>query len=189
MHIALVASGRSLEGAGRGDEIDSAAGVMRLFDCHWQVPADHGRRWTWGLIPGPWRNTDFARYVRDLTLRPLHGWVVYHFGTTHPKLPPGTIPLDVRRWNEALRQQSGNPDMRITRGFAMFAAALSLGATRISAYGFDAIAAGRLEGYAYHGKWHGPVNEEKAAARHDFAAERRLIDAMAAANRLEVLFK
>ncbi|WP_374374493.1 glycosyltransferase family 29 protein [Dongia sp.] len=179
MHIALVGHGASLDGAGRGAEIDAAGAVLRLHDCVWHVPADHGHRWTWGVMPGPWRNQDLARFARDLAIRPLKGWLVYHFGQPHPKLPPQTIPVDVRFWNEQLRRLTGKPEIVVTRGFAMFACAALLNCDKVTAYGFDAIAAGTGAGYRYHGKCANPVDEAKAARRHDFAGERQLIERIA----------
>lgn len=188
MRLALVASGASLAGAGRGGEIDAHDGVMRLFDCRWQVPEDHGRVWSWGVIPGPWRQVDFARYVRDLPTGPYKGWFVYHFGKAHPQLPGGTIPVDLRRWNGLLQQVTGRPELRVTRGFAMFACAALLAPKKITAYGFDAIKAASGAGYRYHPRWTGRVDEQLAATRHDFGAERELIERLMVAQGMEIDF-
>jgi hypothetical protein len=188
MHLALVGHGASLDGAGRGPEIDAADAVLRLHDCVWHVPADHGRRWSWGVMPGPWRKQDLARFARDLHVGPLKGWLVYHFGQPHPKLPPRTVPVDVRQWNTMLRQVTGKPNIVVTRGFAMFACALLLNATRISAFGFDAIKIGTGAGYRYHGQCRQPVDEAKASRRHDFAGERQLLEILAAQGKVEIAF-
>lgn len=191
MHIALVGSGKSLEYAGLGPEIDSADLVMRLFDCRWQRPSDHGRKWTHGLIPGPWRKRDFARYVRDLESGPSRQWLAYHFGTALPPLPRNTELLDVRRWNEAGSRYSGNLNFRVTRGFAMFVAAAYhvSGVTRITGYGFDAIRSGSIVGYAYHTGWTGPVDIEKSRLRHDFGAEHRMLDDITAETGIEITLR
>lgn len=193
MHLSLVGSGPSLQDAGRGPEIDSADAVMRLFDCHWQTPEDHGRIWTYGMIPGPWKGregVDFARYVRDLKVGPHRAWYAYHFGQVKSPLPRNTTLVDCRRWNERGIRYSGKSTFRITRGFAMFAAAAQIeGVTRITGYGFDAIRAGSLDGYAYHRKWNGPVNLTLAALRHDFGAELRMLSDITAETGIEIDLK
>lgn len=191
MLISLIGSGRSLQDAARGPEIDAADAVMRLFDCRWQTPQDHGRRWTYGLIPGPWAGrdgVDFARYVRDLSIGPSRGWFAYHFGRVKSAMPRGTEFVDCRRWNVLGARLSGNTDFRITRGFAMFiiAAYQVPGVTRITGYGFDAIKAGSVEDYSYHRGWTGPVDVEKAKRRHNFGAELRMLDTIRAETGLEI---
>jgi hypothetical protein len=189
MNIALVGSGPSLAGAGRGAAIDAHDGIMRLFDCGWQNEADHGIVWTWGLIPAPWRRIDFARKAAAENLLPLGGWFAYHFGARLPRLPAGTRLIDAQGWNARLNQVAGRTGLRITRGFAMFVAAALMGPKRITAYGFDGLAAGRIAGYAYHpGYWTGSFDEAAASARHDLAAERALLDELAAASGVEIVF-
>lgn len=191
MHIALVGSGLSLQDAGRGAEIDAHDGVMRLFDCQWQVATDHGVKWTYGLIPGPWRRRDFARYVRDLDAGPLKGWLAYHFNSPLPALPRNTEMFDVTRWNRIGRGYSGNENFRVTRGFCMFVAAAyhCPDTTRVTGYGFDAIRDRDMDGYAYHRGWTGPVNVEAAKLKHDCAAERRMIDDITAETGIEITLR
>lgn len=172
MKIALVGSGASLHGAGLGEEIDAHDLVMRLQDCAWHVPSDHGIKWTHGLIPGPWSKHDFSCFTG-----PSEGWLSYHFGAPHNRLPEGTDSFDVESWNKRGRALS-TKRFRITRGFGMFVAATRIpGVTQISGYGFDAMAAlGYTLGKWYHPAYNSP--DPSLTPIHDGHAEGQMLQTL-----------
>lgn len=176
MEIAVVGSGPSLAGAGRGSAIDAHGAVLRLFDCAWHNPADHGSAWTWGLIPGPWKRLDFTTIVAGMERRPALGWLAYHFGRPHRRVPLGTRAVAAARWNARLQAVTGRSEIVLTRGFCLFLAAAAFGPRRITGYGFDALRAGSQAGYRYHPGYDATgFDPAKAAARHDAGVERELL--------------
>lgn len=195
MKVALIGSGPSLAGAGLAGEIDAADVVLRLHDCAWQVPADHGSRWDWGLIPGPQRRIDFKALARALPARPRNGWMAYCFGPKVAKLPRDCLPpVNVAWWNERLTKLAGRPVVA-TRGFAMFICAtqfFSQGGrqrpTTLVGYGFDAIKSGDRASWAYHPNCDYPV-DSGIEERHDMAAEHQAIADLSARTGFPIVLK
>lgn len=183
MRVALVGSGPSLQDAGLGAEIDSHDAVMRLYDCDWHAPADHGVKWTHGLIPGPWSKRNFS----DLGNLPC-GWYSYHFGIPHKSLPEGVINFDVSHWNTTGRSYA-TPQFRVTRGFAMFVAATMIeGASIIDAYGFDSMSSGASKGYKYHPGYIIIPKGYDPRPLHDAGAERRMVEDLRQLSGIQINF-
>lgn len=182
MRVAFVGHGASLDGAGRGEEIDACDLVVRLHDCDWQVSEDHGLRYDYGILPGPWL------YRAEVRRKPRRGWLIYCWERPRGKIPPEGRLVDVSAMRKELLRQGarcriGTPAP--TRGLAAVEMIASiLRPDRISPFGCDGLMSGRDDGYLYHSAL--GRQDADTARRHDMAAERRVIDWIADRYQVEI---
>lgn len=187
MIAAFIGHGASLSGGALGPLIDGCDLVVRLHDWHWQPEADFGRRYDYGVLPGPW----LARALTQQRRSPLRGWLVYGWQPHHRQgLPEGATYIDCGPLHTRLRQLGARCRVGVpapTRGLAaLYMIATLPGVTEIRAFGCDAIEAGSAETYAYHPAL--GVTDHDTGRRHDMARERQALDWIAGTTGIHVRF-
>lgn len=171
--VAIAGHGPSLEGAGRGGEIDACDIVIRFQPWSWQPAADYGTRTDYGLMVfrrklwGPVVETPrIAMWMMDVG-RPVDPY-------------PGAELIDFRWATDALLAlggRCGKMPPGLSRGAAAALIAFErLNPSEVRLYGFDALKHGDCKHWDYHGAYDEDPTISPAHLRHDPAAERRLIE-------------
>lgn len=193
MIVAIIGHGPSPGGKGWGTDIDLCDCVIRMWDCHWQAPADYGIRYDIGCFTlSPKELVDFRRLCRR---RPLKWWGydprgMIRGGHVEALAEPIEV-IESRAWEDRGRKMGGRGlagRFELSRGSAAVMAALEwLKPERLHIVGFDTVASGVIADAEY-----GPAAAASNADRrvtpqikidrargktatHDYPAERRLI--------------
>src|ERR1044072_2888538 len=97
--IAIIGHGRSPEGTGWGPRIDACDCVIRMWDCHWQNPADFGRRYDIGFFEV--HPSLLPKFKTHNKRKPRLGWLgSLLLATPKEILPDRTELVDQSPWNE-----------------------------------------------------------------------------------------
>lgn len=197
MNIAIIGHGPSPAGKGWGPQIDSCDRVIRMWDCHWQAPADYGTRYDIGVFTV--HPIELAPMRELCERRPAEWWAYDHRGIgrggyIEPLAEPQRR-IDPAGWIARGRAMGGGSVGRLyelTRGTAAALAALEwLRPARLVLVGFDSVEAGAIQKtqcapdavavYRARGTAvHVAANIGRArTATHDYPTERRLIEAAA----------
>lgn len=188
--FAVIGHGRSPEGRGWGKAIDQCT-VIRMWDWAWQERADYGERYDFGVfavLP-----VSMRAFREAQPWPPAQGWLAYQRGASDGVLPPRTEIIDQR-----YRDRIGGPRVNLTRGCAAACWAIDRAGRggMVVLVGFDNLKSGRcapaaeafppayLDHYdrAYPGWRRGwyPANGRTRCGSHDIAAERGLVEQLAA---------
>lgn len=148
--IAVIGHGRSPEDRTWGPMIDACDVVVRMWNWHWQHPADFGTKYDYGLI-------DVARPLIDRfhehnRFTPAIGWI----GSPHPssrfcRTPSGIEMIDPKPWHEMAKSMGGFGPMgrlEFTRGTQAACWAITKCAEpgdRVVLVGFDYVVLGRSQ--------------------------------------------
>ena len=193
MIAAVIGHGPSPAGKGWGPAIDACDCVVRMWDCHWQDPADYGARYDIGCFTlSPKELPDFRRLRRR---RPQKWWGYDPRGMIRGgHVEKLDAPLEViapGAWEDRGRRLGGrglSGRFELSRGAAAVMAALEwLKPARLHLVGFDTVQAGRIAAKEY-GPAAAASNAERQVTRqvaidrakgrtasHDYPVERRLI--------------
>ncbi len=206
MTTAIIGHGRSPEGRGWGDRVDACGRVIRMWNWHWQAPEDYGRRYDWGLIEVHKQTIrDWREHNRHA---PSQGWLaslLMRYRGMIGDMPPDAILLNQEVWlRQPQRKYWGcgeTGDWQLTRGgiAACWAISTAREGDTILLVGFDVIRAGVAlpveEAFspAYRGSGGffgmGAYKPGKTKeGNHDYPAERRLIEFLAARVPVSVQF-
>lgn len=204
--FAIIGHGRSPEGRGWGERINAANHVVRMWNWHWQEPADLGTRYDTGLLE-----------VHKLTIRdwrrhnkhqPAAGWIaslLNPYREMTRELPKDCLLLDqdtfMRQMPRAERGVGETGVWQLTRGgiAACWALSRAREGDEMILVGFDVIKAGIAlpvadafsPDYVNSGGFFGMgayVPGKTKEGNHDYEAERRLIEFLAARAAVKVHF-
>ncbi len=202
MSVVVVGDGPSGEGTGWGSFIDEQSAVVRLWNHHWQPPADYGRRYDYGLITAP-------RNAQNAARNPARKWWYYDVysktnGTYNRLHGLDVDVLPHKQWLSELEQlgaksENGKP-LKLARGFAAaLATACLLKPQRMFMIGMDMLRDGVTTSPRYgtaatsyrNATMPGHALELVDAGLeregpHDYTAERALFDAKAAEHGIEI---
>jgi len=197
----VIGHGRSPEGRGWGARIDQAATVIRMWNWHWQDSRDYGAAYHIGLLEThrkvlkQWREHNRAT--------PERGWIASKLECSFldmNMLPADCLVINQRQWTlssdgRACHGRGTGPDgvWELTRGgiAACFAITHAPHGATIVLVGFDIIRGGialPVDGafspayQASGGFWglDGYAEGVTKEGNHDYQAERRLIELLAA---------
>lgn len=207
MITAVIGHGRSPEGRGWGERIDACGRVIRMWNWHWQVAVDHGTRYDIGLIEV--HKSTIADWREHNRNKPKDGYIaslLMRYRNMIPELPKDAILLDQHRlWLKQQRRQdwgkgeTGN--WELTRGgiAACWAIDTAKEGDELVLVGFDVIKAGiaapveqafspeymASDGFFGMGCY---VPGKTKEGNHDYPAERRLIEFLAARHAVKLSF-
>lgn len=197
----IIGHGTSPAGRGGGEFIDLADRVVRMWECAWQSPEDHGTKYTHGILET--HQKVLERFYRNPSPRPSRGWIVSHLDEhgirpRNHSLPDCSRVWDQRIWIEdpQLGQIVGGRGERskweLTRGgFAgCWAIQTAAAGDLVVMVGCDNLERGRAQPlanafpaeYLASPACAGVADYVGGAAKtgnHDFAAERRLLELLA----------
>lgn len=196
--IAVIGHGRSPEGRGWGSLIDQSRLVIRMWNCDWQAPADYGRRYDWGLIET--HKKVLKQFSTHRKLAPSKGWIASKLYCTRDVMamvPTGAVLIDQEMWlkqeGRAIKGCGEKGVWQLTRGgiAACWAVHQAIPGDTLVLVGFDIIKAGVApavdaafspEYQAHKGFWglDGFTPGATKEGNHDYPAERRLIELVAA---------
>jgi hypothetical protein len=203
---AVVGHGRSPEGRGWGSRIDACDTVVRMWDWHWQAAPDHGTRYDYGVIEV--HPMTLERWAAHNCRQPARGWVASdlrrkHWSPMGHRLPPETEVIDFRELTRANRHMGAGETGRweLTRGAIAACWAISKAGPgdAVVLVGCDNLRDGvalpleQAFPQAYRLDASGPrfadyVGGATRSGNHDFAAERRLVEHLAAKAGVGVAF-
>lgn len=206
MMTAVIGHGRSPEGRGWGDRINSASQVIRMWNWHWQSTDDYGSRYDWGVIEA--HKVTIRDWMAHNQRQPAKGWIaslLMRYRGMDQELPPSARLVDQENWLKMQR-----PDDRgcgetgrwqLTRGgiAACWAIMNAEPGDRVVLVGFDVIRAGvsmavekafSLEYTQSSGFWglDGWKAGDTKSGNHDYPAERRLIEFLGERASVKVAF-
>lgn len=193
MIVAVIGHGPSPSGKGWGAQIDACERVIRMWDCHWQAPADYGTRYDVGIFTvWPGELQEFRR-GRQRTPAEWWGYDIRGMGRNGHREPldqPSRL-IDTRGWiarARAFGAKGSTGKLEFTRGTVAVLAAIEwLKPQRLHIVGFDTISQGALAWPQYSAAAIGAWEQRKGRAyafvddgrerspTHDYGAERRLI--------------
>jgi hypothetical protein len=197
--IAVIGHGRSPEGRGFGPAIDSCSAVVRMWDWAWQERADYGERYDYGvftILP-----VSLKAFREAQPWPPRVSWLAYRRASDGGELPAATEIID-----QCYRDRIGGPTVNLTRGCAAACWAIDRAGSGgiVVLVGFDNLKAGQClpveeafppryrEHYdRIHPQWRRswyPPNGGARCGSHDIAAERGLIEGLAAERGVTVAF-
>lgn len=149
MRVAVIGHGPSAEGAGLGSVIDGCDLVVKMHDCHWQTAEDWGRRWDFGVLPGPWS----GRWERTRQSSPTSGWWAYRLQKTDriPTELAGLLVVSATlKWTIPKLRRKGMGRVAPTRGLCGALMALQFASpTELVMVGFDRLRDGCMQGQPY----------------------------------------
>lgn len=145
--IVVIGHGASPDGRGWGRKID-AHPVVRLHDCHWQDSKDHGSRYDFGVLPGPWLD----RASKSIERVPARGWLCYMLAGRPVRMGPPAVLKNrpVSTYGTTLESVL-DPLGRYapTRGLmAIVMGVLKTGAKEVVLVGFDGLLSGHIGPYS-----------------------------------------
>lgn len=194
MQTIVIGHGKSPDGRGWGSRIDSAQRVVRMWNWHWQSPADHGTRYDWGLLEV--HKLSMRDWKEHNQAKPQSGWIaslLLKYRDMQKDLPDTARVVDQRQWLQMLPHNhqgcGATGQWQLTRGgiAACWAVMSAREGDEVILVGCDNLRAGvalPLEeafGDAYRAD---PVSWSFADyqggvtkyGNHDFPAERKLIE-------------
>lgn len=177
-----------------------------MWEWQWQKPADHGTRYDFGIIET--HKSILDRFDEHNEREPSSGWVasiLQLFAGLDDRLPPRTQLVDQRRWTLLEGRRIGGRGetgrWELTRGgiAACWAIETSGTGATVVLVGCDNLRAGMalpvLEAFssAYMtapatASFHDYVEDVSKTGNHDFPAERKLIQLMAASRGVNIHF-
>ncbi len=176
----VIGHGASLDGRALGPRIDGADYVVRMHDCHWQRCGDHGSRYDFGVLPGPW----IDRALTQIRRVPAKGWLCYRLPSQRIREHPPSVIM-----NRPVSEFSSTLDeitellgrYAPTRGLmAVAMIAMKTAADEIVLAGFDSVRARRVIRYSKALRINPPAAEGlKRNSRHAYDLERDAIDVIA----------
>jgi hypothetical protein len=206
MITAVIGHGRSPEGRGWGPRIDACDRVIRMWNWHWQAAADYGSRYDVGLIEVHKQTiADWRAHNRH---QPSQGWIaslLMRYRGMVGEVPPTAALINQERWLKLQQRKDWGcgetGDWQLTRGgiAACWAISTAREGDAIALVGFDVIRAGIAlpvedafsPEYMASGGFFGMgcyVPGRTKEGNHDYPAERRLIEFMAARVPVSVAF-
>lgn len=196
--IVIVGHGRSPEGKGWGPLINAADCVIRMWEWHWQEPDDYGTRYDWGLVETHRKVLDkFNALNRHWPEKGFIASKLYHTSKTLGSLPPRSMIIDQEQWlqqeGKAIKGVGLTGLWQLTRGGVAACWAISRAApgSTVVLLGFDNVRGGIAlapdaafspvyqADPAFWGMDAYKEGETKEG-NHDYPAERRLIELVAA---------
>jgi hypothetical protein len=204
--IAIIGHGRSPEGRGWGERINAADHVVRMWNWHWQDPADYGTRYDTGVIEV--HKTTIRDWRAHNQHQPESGWIasmLMRYRDMVTELPRGAQIIDQEKYLRLPpRQMRGFGETgvwQLTRGgiAACWAISSAREGDTVVLVGFDVIKAGIAlpvvdafsPEYMQSGGFFGMgayVAGKSKEGNHDYAAERELYQFMAARSGVSVAY-
>lgn len=201
--VAVIGHGKSPVGRGWGALIDSSDVVIRMWDWHWQNPADYGFKYDYGLFEiAQGLIVDLFNKHNERT--PSVAFLGSKLKPFRGPLPHPTILIDPTPWerlgaSRGARGETGK--FKLTRGVVAVCWALTqvLPGSRVILVGFDNVHAqiGLSPEAGFPDEYRDlpstfPFRNYKGGStkygNHDYAAERPLIEYLAAHHQVIVQF-
>jgi hypothetical protein len=200
--IIIVGHGRSPEGRGWASRIDGCDTVIRMWDWHWQTPADYGAKYDIGFYE---IDTSLLRSFHTHNRRtPARGWVASLLNHSDEMLPEPTEVICQKPWAFEARRMGGlgkSGRLEFTRGTIATLWALTNAAKgdTVILLGFDSIRAGRqlpidqAFSPAYRANpgsipFKGYVDNAEQYGNHDFRIELPMMQRVAARREVQLTF-
>jgi hypothetical protein len=208
MQLVVIGHGKSTEGKGWGPRIDASDCVLRMWNCHWQPAEDYGTRYDFGLLETHRRLLKLYRDTKPP--KPAQGWIVSRldqYAGWQADIPQPYQLFDQREWINGEGAAIGGMGVKgkweLTRGslaacWAMTrqakpgATVVLIGFDNIHAQIFLPIAVAFSDRYQADpaGAWIYTGYEPGVTkdGNHDVAAERLLLEAVAVARGVKLVF-
>ena len=145
--VVVVGHGRSPEGRGWGDKIDSCGSVIRMWDWNWQNLQDYGCKYDLGLLEA--HPSYMLQWRRHNKHEPARSWIasIVNNQPVHAKcLPEPYMLFDQQPWTDVGMEMGGvgsTGRLRFTRGsLAACWAIETLEPPELILVGFDSIRKG-----------------------------------------------
>lgn len=190
---AIVGHGRSPEGKGWADVIDSCDVVVRMWDWTWQDECDYGAKYDFGFYEI--QDALITAFKKHNKAWPKYGWVASLLGFTKQDLPEKTEIISQAVWAFEGRRLGGvgaTGNLEYTRGTiaALWLIARSAPGDIVMLVGYDSVLAGKQLALdkAFSRKYranpgtmsfNGYKDNAVKYGNHDFAIERPVMQMMA----------